>query len=95
MFSVIFPGQGSQMIGMGKEFFEKYEIVKALQSGKLDALICTDAASEGLNLQAASVVINVDVPWNPARLLQRFGNSKKDAEKMIKKNYKKKCKSSL
>ena len=30
MFSVIFPGQGSQLIGMGKEFFEKYEIVKKL-----------------------------------------------------------------
>ena len=30
MFSVIFPGQGSQMIGMGKEFYDKYEIVKSL-----------------------------------------------------------------
>ena len=30
MFSVIFPGQGSQMVGMGKEFFVKYEIVKKL-----------------------------------------------------------------
>ena len=30
MFSVIFPGQGSQVIGMGKEFFEKYELVKSL-----------------------------------------------------------------
>ncbi len=30
MFSVIFPGQGSQMIGMGKEFYEKYELVKNL-----------------------------------------------------------------
>ena len=30
MFSVIFPGQGSQIIGMGKEFFEKYNIVKDL-----------------------------------------------------------------
>ena len=30
MFSVIFPGQGSQMIGMGKEFYNKYEIVKSL-----------------------------------------------------------------
>ena len=28
MFSVIFPGQGSQTVGMGKEFFEKYDIVK-------------------------------------------------------------------
>tara|TARA_B100000963_G_scaffold338639_1_gene335680 strand:+ start:5 stop:931 length:927 start_codon:yes stop_codon:yes gene_type:complete len=30
MFSVIFPGQGSQSVGMGKEFFEKYEIVRKL-----------------------------------------------------------------
>ena len=30
MFSVIFPGQGSQIVGMGKEFFEKYEVVKKL-----------------------------------------------------------------
>ena len=30
MFSVIFPGQGSQTIGMGKEFFEKYSCVKDL-----------------------------------------------------------------
>ena len=30
MFSVIFPGQGSQIVGMGKEFFDRYEIVKKL-----------------------------------------------------------------
>tara|TARA_Y100001970_G_scaffold292819_1_gene435971 strand:- start:799 stop:1722 length:924 start_codon:yes stop_codon:yes gene_type:complete len=30
MFSVIFPGQGSQIIGMGKELFDKYDIVKGL-----------------------------------------------------------------
>ena len=30
MFSVIFPGQGSQIVGMGKEFFDNHEIVKKL-----------------------------------------------------------------
>ena len=30
MFSVIFPGQGSQLVGMGKELFEKFNIVKDL-----------------------------------------------------------------
>ena len=29
MFSVIFPGQGSQIVGMGKEFYDKFDIVKA------------------------------------------------------------------
>ncbi len=30
MFSVIFPGQGSQIVGMGKEFYDKFDIVKEL-----------------------------------------------------------------
>ena len=30
MFSVIFPGQGSQLVGMGNEFYNKYDLVKKL-----------------------------------------------------------------
>lgn len=35
--------------------------------------LSTDAGSTGLNLQVASYVINLDLPWNPAVLEQRIG----------------------
>ena len=47
----------------------------AIQQFKSDAqvLICTDAGSEGRNLQFAHILINFDLPWNPMRLEQRIG----------------------
>ena len=38
MFSLVFPGQGSQAIGMGKDFFEKYDLVKNLFKQADDSL---------------------------------------------------------
>ncbi|WP_023648167.1 ACP S-malonyltransferase [Candidatus Pelagibacter ubique] len=38
MFSVIFPGQGSQMVGMGKEFYDKYDLVKNIFKEADDSL---------------------------------------------------------
>jgi superfamily II DNA or RNA helicase len=37
--------------------------------------LATDSGGVGLNLQAASVVINLDLPWNPARLEQRIARA--------------------
>lgn len=34
--------------------------------------VSTDAGSTGLNLQVASVIVNLDLPWNPAVLEQRI-----------------------
>jgi hypothetical protein len=51
----------------------KSEVVEALRRGVVRVVICTDAASEGLNLQTARHLVNVDVPWTPSRLEQRFG----------------------
>jgi len=56
MFSVIFPGQGSQIVGMGKEFFDKYQIVKKLFQEADDTLnfnisrIILEGPKEKLNL---------------------------------------------
>lgn len=51
----------------------KGEITELLERGEIRVLICTDAASEGLNLQAAGALINYDLPWNPSRVEQRIG----------------------
>lgn len=38
-----------------------------------DILITTDVLAEGVNLQQARHIINVELPWNPMRLVQRHG----------------------
>jgi hypothetical protein len=43
------------------------------QGETLKILLCTEAASEGLNLQTCSMLFNYDMPWNPMRVEQRIG----------------------
>jgi SNF2 family DNA or RNA helicase len=38
-----------------------------------DALVATEAAGEGINLQFCHLMVNYDIPWNPNRLEQRMG----------------------
>lgn len=40
---------------------------------EITLLLTTDLLSEGVNLQDASVVIHLDLPWTPARVQQRVG----------------------
>ncbi|MBX6770934.1 MAG: DEAD/DEAH box helicase family protein [Chloroflexi bacterium] len=52
----------------------KEEIKNAFRRGdRIKILVCTEAASEGLNLQTCGVLINYDMPWNPMRVEQRIG----------------------
>ncbi len=48
MFSIIFPGQGSQSVGMGKEFYEKYPLVKNIFS----------RANEALNIDLSKIILS-------------------------------------
>jgi superfamily II DNA or RNA helicase len=47
--------------------------IKRLEETPGGILFCSGEASEGLNLQFASLMINLDLPWNPMRLEQRIG----------------------
>ena len=44
-----------------------------VQDKEVLVLVATDAAGEGINLQRAHLMVNYDLPWNPARIEQRFG----------------------
>jgi superfamily II DNA or RNA helicase len=53
---------------------ERHDAVAAFNGGGVRALVATDAAGEGLNLQArCRFVINLEIPWTPRRLEQRIG----------------------
>ena len=56
----------------GRNVEYKHAIVDYFRSNA-KILICTDAGSEGLNLQFCNTVINYDLPWNPMKIEQRIG----------------------
>jgi len=61
----------------GMHYTERQEQVERFRKPKDEGgarfMICTDAAAEGINLQFCWIMINYDIPWNPARLEQRMG----------------------
>jgi hypothetical protein len=59
---------------MGGAEFDKEAVVSAFRENrKSRALVCTDVAAEGVDLQFCRLVVNYDLPWNPMRIEQRIG----------------------
>ena len=56
--------EGNKTLEVLQQFREDAEIV---------GMVCTENASEGLNLQFADSMINFDLPWDPMKLEQRIG----------------------
>jgi superfamily II DNA or RNA helicase len=71
----IYGGQGNSYLleGDQRRGAAREDIQARVKDRSLRILVATDAASEGLNLQRLETLINVDLPWNPARLEQRKG----------------------
>ena len=71
-----FYGEVASIHG-GMDFRDRGEQVsffrKSSSEGGARIMLCTDAAGEGINLQFCGIMVNYDVPWNPARLEQRMG----------------------
>ena len=44
---------------------------------RIGLLLTTDLLSEGIDLRGASVIVHLDLPWNPARMEQRVGRARR------------------
>lgn len=77
----VYRGQIACYSGRGGEIWQgmtwlptsKEQVKNQFRDGEIKILLCTESASEGLNLQTCGVLINYDMPWNPMRVEQRIG----------------------
>ncbi|MGB7511565.1 MAG: C-terminal helicase domain-containing protein [Pelodictyon phaeoclathratiforme] len=75
----VYAGAGKSGLYRGDQFvsINRDSIKKMVKERELFLVVATDAACEGLNLQTLGTLINIDLPWNPARLEQRLGRIKR------------------
>jgi SNF2 family DNA or RNA helicase len=64
-------------IHTGKMNQAEREAAKENFWGESEIFISTDSGAEGLNLQCADLLINIDLPWNPSKFIQRWGRIKR------------------
>ncbi|MGL4498234.1 MAG: helicase-related protein, partial [Planktothrix sp.] len=69
-----YSGRGGELYQNSEwKIVPKEQIKHQFRAGEIKVLLCTESASEGLNLQTCGVLINYDMPWNPMRVEQRIG----------------------
>ena len=69
-----YSGDGGKLYKNGDwQNVGKETVKNEFAEGEIGILLCTDSASEGLNLQTGDVLINYDLPWNPMKVEQRIG----------------------
>ncbi len=52
---------------------ERHLVMRRFREGAFDVLIASRVASEGLDFEFCSAVVNYDLPWNPMEVEQRIG----------------------
>ena len=62
-------------VGKLPQQMRRREILRFKEDADCRVFLSSESGGVGLNLQAASVVVNLDLPWNPAKLEQRIARS--------------------
>jgi superfamily II DNA or RNA helicase len=57
--------------GVARE--ERHEVMRRFRDHEFDVLLASRVASEGLDFEFCSGVVNYDLPWNPMEVEQRIG----------------------
>jgi superfamily II DNA or RNA helicase len=52
---------------------DRETIMRRFRAGEFDIVIATRVASEGLDFEFCSLIVNYDLPWNPMEVEQRIG----------------------
>lgn len=71
---------GTDLVTGSKDVDVRSALVEEFRE-RAKIMIATEAASEGINLQFCSMVINYDLPWNPQRIEQRIGRCHRYGQK--------------
>ena len=62
-------------VGKLPQQMRRKEIIRFKEDSECRVFLSSESGGVGLNLQAASVVVNLDLPWNPAKLEQRIARA--------------------
>lgn len=62
-------------VGKLPQQMRRKEIIRFKEDAECRVFLSSESGGVGLNLQAASVVVNLDLPWNPAKLEQRIARA--------------------
>lgn len=65
--------QVTELYGQDRVEGDRGERLAAFRKESQGILLCTETASESLNLQFCTAAVNYDIPWNPMTLEQRAG----------------------
>ena len=85
--SILFSSKISKKNEVRIDLLNNFDSNSKNSSDKFNVLVATDAISEGFNLSRAGTIFNYDIPYNPTKVIQRFGRINRINKKVFEELY--------